>query len=451
MKKLFYILPLVALLFASCENYYMEKQLGYETTIEDVRMFKYTLTEADYGTIASNPVNQQRALALEPVDSTYLDWLNNLKSNKYFGDTVITPGLYIPPFLENKYPQLSNGTVCEVTYNVKGEEPAYYAPFATLRQYKAYQVSTVDSIAIVMKEKVHKLNQVEGYMFLVAYREDTTLLYQYTNDAFVPYTDESINILCLTNADYAQIGANKVSEAQLNTLLKLKFPFATAETKYLVLGYNDKGLLAHTEVQYDGANWNAISLIQPEVLSFKVENNAWVENPLYFEEPFLGHGQGDFVIQDVFLQEPLTYIWYYSATYGMCASAYKSGASYDCESWLVSPAISLKKATNPALIFDQAFNKAANFTEECTVLVSTDYKDDVITATWEALEWNTAEDGSLNVPPGTSWIFQTSGDLLLTKYAGQTIHVGFRYTTSNGISGTWELQNILVHEAENAK
>ncbi len=455
MKKLIYFFPLFALLFASCEDFYMENQLGYETTIEDVRIFKYTLTDGDYGTIANNLENQFRALQHDTIDSTVLDQLLALKNNKYFGDSLITPGLYIPPFLAGKYPHLSRGTVCEVTYNVKVEAPAYYAPFTNLRQYNAEAVASVDQLPATLKEKVHKLNQKDGYMFVVFYREDSTLLYQYQVDQFVPYINDSVNLYALTNADYKAIGNKKVSIEQLSILLSNKYPFATAGTKYIVLGYNEKGLLSFNEVEYDGAAWAYVKNTEPESLSFKM-SDVWIENPVYFSEPFLGHGQGDFIIQDVLLQDPLTYVWYYSATYGMCASAYKSGASYECESWLISPMINLKKADKPVLKFDQAFNKANNFKDEATVLVSTNYIDDVTTAEWTVVDyWSEATDVTdLNIPDGTSWAFQSTDEISLKEFAGKQVHIAFRYTTgysekdSAVISGTWELQNIVVGESE---
>ena len=46
MKKVLYIFT-IALLFVACENFYLENQLGYQPTIDDVRNFAYTLTEAD--------------------------------------------------------------------------------------------------------------------------------------------------------------------------------------------------------------------------------------------------------------------------------------------------------------------------------------------------------------------------------------------------------------------
>ena len=169
---------------------------------------------------------------------------------------------------------------------------------------------------------------------------------------------------------------------------------------------------------------------------------------IYYKQAIMGDGQGKLTIQNVLLTEPLSYVWYYSAAYGMCASAYKDGASYDSESWLVTPQIDLTRAKTPQFSFDQAFNKAPNFTEECAVFVSTNYNGDVTTCDWTQLEWNTNEDGTLNVPGGTSWVFQTSGFFDMSEYVGEKINIAFRYTTSNGVSGTWEIKNLLLSEPE---
>ena len=61
------------------------------------------------------------------------------------------------------------------------------------------------------------------------------------------------------------------------------------------------------------------------------------------------------------------------------------------------------------------------------------------------------DDGTLNVPAGSSWVFQSSGDLDMTPFAGQSVYIAFRYTTSGGVSGTWEIKNVLLYEPETAE
>ncbi len=448
MKKLIYILPIFALLFASCENYYMKNQLGYETTIEDVRNFTYTLTDADYATLLSacDSANYRAALALDPKDSSYVTILQAVKINKYFSDSIITPDFCIPALLQNIYPQLSKGTICEVFYKSLAETPAYAADFKYFREYTPETpISSVDSIPSVLAANLHPLFQTSDYKFIVNYNYYTALLYQFADGVFSPYTN-TISIYVLSQEDYALFDNKYVPSPETNipTFLLKRFPYAETETKKLVF-FNTESGIQYGEYIFDGTNWNNGETIE-ESMSFELKDSWKANTSVFLTEPFIGHGQGDFVIQDVFLEDPLTYVWYYSSSYGMCASGYKSNASWKSESWLVSPKVKMKKAKNPALIFDQAFNKALNFTEECTVLVSTDYKGDVTTCTWKELPWNTNEDGTLNVPAGTSWLFQSSGEISLSEWVGKTIHIGFRYTSATGVSGTWEIQNVLVHE-----
>ena len=451
MKKVLYILT-CTLLFSACENFYLNNQLGFEPTIEDVRNFAYTLTEADYASIASNPTNIATTLAMgkNEKDSSIYTRLQNLKTTKYFADTLIAPELFIPAFMTAKYPHLSEGTICEVTYRITADMPIYFAEFKTIRPVKdpATPYTSIDDVIPALDTLVDPRMKKEGYEYVVNFSDEITYIYQYADGAFSLFQSEMIHVIALSNADYAAIGTTKIENPQtiLNIYLSNRFPYAAVDTKYGIIYKNDKGSNTFAEFNYNGTQWIMLSTITDETMSFEVKD-AWKANTsTYLSEPFIGHGQGNFIIQNVTLQDPLTYVWYYSSSYGMCASAFKDNASWDSEAWLVSPIIKLKKARNPQLIFDQAFNKASNFTEEATVLVSTDYKGDVTTCTWEALEWNKYEDGTLNIPPGTSWVFQTTGNLDLSKYKGQSIYLGFRYTTSGGISGTWEIKNLLVYE-----
>lgn len=66
MKNLKYILgaSLMVLGFASCENFFDEKQLHNDYTITDTRTIDYVLADADYKTIGENKTNIALALSL---------------------------------------------------------------------------------------------------------------------------------------------------------------------------------------------------------------------------------------------------------------------------------------------------------------------------------------------------------------------------------------------------
>lgn len=141
--------------------------------------------------------------------------------------------------------------------------------------------------------------------------------------------------------------------------------------------------------------------------------------------------QGDFVVEDKQLPEELNYIWTWSGSYGMKASAFLNNTNYASESWLISPVIDLSQLTSATLTFQQAGNFFSDMQADCSVLVSTDRQD------WTPL---TVE----GWPEGSSWTFYDS-TADLSAYAGQSqVYIAFRYTSSDMKAGTWEVRNVVV-------
>ena len=278
-----------------------------------------------------------------------------------------------------------------------------------------------------------------------------TALYQYTGGKWTAYKNETATVVAIPEDVYSAVGFTYLMDKNkdiMTTFLAQEFPYAQAGKAFTVVYVATKeGAYNAIEFIYDGATFVENLGMSQTTTTFSL-SDVW-GSTIYYKQYIMGEGQGKLTIQDVKLQEPLTYVWYYSAAYGMCASAFKDNASYDSESWLVTPQIDLTRAKTPQFSFDQAFNKAPNFTEECAVFVSTNYNGDVTTCDWTQLEWNLNEDGTLNVPGGTSWVFQPSGYFDMSAYVGEKINIAFRYTTANGVSGTWEIRNLLLSEPEN--
>ena len=278
-----------------------------------------------------------------------------------------------------------------------------------------------------------------------------TVLYQYTEGKWKAYKNDAATVVALPEDVYSAVGYNYLlakNKNVLTTFLAQEYPYAQAGQAYTVVYVSTKeGAYNAIEFVYDGATFVENLGISYTTTTFSL-SDVW-GSTIYYKQAIMGEGQGKLTIQNVKLTDPLTYVWYYSAAYGMCASAFKDNASYESESWLVTPQIDLSRAKAPQFGFDHAFNKAPNFTEECTVLVSTNYTGDVTACDWVALEWNLNEDGTLNIPSGTSWTFQHTGYFDFTPFVGEKINIAFRYTTANGVSGTWELKNLLLSEPEN--
>ena len=169
---------------------------------------------------------------------------------------------------------------------------------------------------------------------------------------------------------------------------------------------------------------------------------------IYYKQAIVGEGQGNLVIQDV-EKSGLNYVWKYDSKYGMKASAFYNSTAYKSESWVITPGIDLSRAKTPQLSFDQARRYGVDFIKECYIMASTDYAGDVTTCTWDSIPFNKDENGKYIVPDGSNWIFMNTGEMDLTSYVGQTVYIGFVYTSTEAGAATWEFQNILVAEPQN--
>ena len=114
----------------------------------------------------------------------------------------------------------------------------------------------------------------------------------------------------------------------------------------------------------------------------------------------------------------------------MKGSAFANKVSYASESWLISPAISLVGTTSATLTINHAANYfASSVDKECSVLVSTDK------ANWTPL--------SLSKWPANDYKY-VNGTADLSSYAGKTIYLAFKYTSTAKKAGTWEVKTINI-------
>lgn len=151
-------------------------------------------------------------------------------------------------------------------------------------------------------------------------------------------------------------------------------------------------------------------------------------------------GQGDFTIEDKTKPEELSYVWNYSSGtsssgdfHYMKASAYVNKTNYAAESWLVSPAVDLTQATTATLTFTHIIN----FGKDLMSTNQTLWVSEANTENWEQVTIPT-------YPDGNSWEEAESGDIDLSKYAGKTIKLGFKYISTSSSAATWEVYNVKV-------
>ena len=106
-----------------------------------------------------------------------------------------------------------------------------------------------------------------------------------------------------------------------------------------------------------------------------------------------------------------------------------------CESWLISPPISLSTSTNPILSFQNAYKYTGSALE---VYVSTNYNSGLpSSATWVPLTFTLS---------AGNFVFISSGNISLSNYKNSNTRIAFKYLGSANDGSTWELDDVLVKE-----
>jgi hypothetical protein len=230
-----------------------------------------------------------------------------------------------------------------------------------------------------------------------------SLDYNGTNFGTATWTELQANLPTSLNEDYEWVESGEVSLAGFVGNVAIAFKYVGSDTE-------------STSIQIDNVVVNEGGGVNPGILSEDF-NNSW----------------GDFETVSVEGAQ----VWDRNNTYGpdfsACArmSGYQNG-NYANEDWLISPEVDLADYTSVIFTFETAKNYTGNDIE---VKISTDYTGDPTTATWTDLQ--------ANISTG-SWNWTPSGDIDLSTYAGQTIVVGFKYTSTTSACATWEVDNVLI-------
>lgn len=132
MRRIKTYIPVLSLLLFLVGCDYNDKYFdGLEelTQITDVKKLDYTLTAADYATIASNSTN--KALATENGASAELAALS---TTQMFTETL-PAAVYVPAFLANQYTAADNSSAIKVTYNKEVGYEEYLTQLNTTELY----------------------------------------------------------------------------------------------------------------------------------------------------------------------------------------------------------------------------------------------------------------------------------------------------------------------------
>ena len=156
--------------------------------------------------------------------------------------------------------------------------------------------------------------------------------------------------------------------------------------------------------------------------------------PSVYEATLTNGGLAAFTFENVSVPDGIN-IWKLDSKYGLVANAYVSGSRYDSDTWAVSPEIDLAGYSKGHFTVHNAanyFTTSDNFAKMCQVAVRE-----------AGGEWQTVTMPTL--PSGAAWTFIDSGNIDLTAFAGKKIQIGFHYTSTPSLAGTWEIDEVKVY------
>lgn len=394
MKKIYFILSLaaVALLSACSEDFNEHNFPGYKDAAipTNVVNYEYTLANADYNAISDTILK----LAVTSADSAKAI---AIKTNKCFVDSIqFKTG--ISSLLTNKYIYGDTTSLAKVSFN-------YSTPFDTLT------LASVDKYELIATDYKNKAN-AGGLGLTTAY-------------------------ISIKSADPSKY---------LPIWLKSNYPYAVSGNIKLIRYLYDNGVTplnvykTYKVFAYDGTLWKEYNSINAVSAKFILKNKGWqfIKSEV-FKESF-NTSLEEFTSQQV---SGTKIDWTWSSkgvtkgTGYAVENAYNKGA---VEVWLVSPEITLPNNENLTLSFQHAINYftgVMNLSELTSMYISTDYVDDVQSATWDNFE--------IKYPDIASFSFINSGNISLKKYANKKIHIGFKYI-STGTAVAWEIKDVTIVE-----
>lgn len=131
----------------------------------------------------------------------------------------------------------------------------------------------------------------------------------------------------------------------------------------------------------------------------------------------------------------LTGVWKWMTYNGLQylnASGYVGGKNNACESYAVSPVISLEGYKNASFSFEHAAKFQTTLKDLCYPVVR-----EAGSKTWTKL--------AITTWPGTaSWTFVNAGTIDLTAFVGKKIELGFHYGSTTTGADKWEIKNVVV-------
>lgn len=114
---------------------------------------------------------------------------------------------------------------------------------------------------------------------------------------------------------------------------------------------------------------------------------------------------------------------------------YIDGSNIACENWLISPSYDLSGLTSPILTLNNAYNYSGAAIQ---VLISTDYdgsSDPTAQGAWTSLTF---------IQSAGSFVWANSGDIDISAYNTDNVHIAIKYTGTSSGGSTWEVDDIRI-------
>lgn len=180
---------LSSLLMLGACDYNEDNFPGYDdlATITNVQSDTLDLVAADYKKIADLKANQDLALSKDPEGETYLTALKQLAKDGFFTETI-TPSEFLPAYLENTYPYVTDNSKILINYRMAGNLPEYLTAIAAAKEFdlgsgeyktvwgenrvvKFLTPSTLKQIPALLKDKVKSPKEGDVYQVNYAWSE----------------------------------------------------------------------------------------------------------------------------------------------------------------------------------------------------------------------------------------------------------------------------------------
>ena len=246
--------------------------------------------------------------------------------------------------------------------------------------------------------------------------------------------DENKQYVDIEEADGKQTESTRAGDAFPGTSGKTSF---TDTTKPSMKTWKGKSLnMPLTEIaENDG------------VITFKVKGGTGggSSNTDVIYECDFQDNDGGFTFENVTLPSGLSYVWTRGNTkntedWYLKASAYKNQV-YAAKSWAVTPVIDLTAAKQPVLSFTHAINQFKLNNKLIEVSEALTYLSVAVREEGDS-RWTVLTVPSW--PESMAWNFVPSDEISLAAFVGKKIQVGFCYTSSSSVAGTWEVDDVLV-------